>query len=95
LGSIERELGEETGLDVKDAEQGGYLAIFDNQRRVAIAQILRYPHSSPHLARKVRDYLASEHKPELAGIEMIARRSQIDATMPGFAQELARHLLPD
>lgn len=95
LGSIERELAEETGLDVKDAEQGGFLAIFDGQRRVAIAQILRYPLSSAHLARKVRDYLASEHSPELAGVEMISRRAQIDATMPGFAQELARHMLPE
>lgn len=95
LGSIERELAEETGLDVKDAEQGGFLAIFDDQHRVSIAQILRYPFSSAHLARKVRDYLASERDPELAGVEMIARHSQIDATMPGFAQELAQHLLPD
>jgi 8-oxo-dGTP pyrophosphatase MutT (NUDIX family) len=95
LGSIERELAEETGLDVKDAEQGGFLAVFDDQRRVAIAQILRYPQSSSHLAAKVRDFLASERKPELAGIEMIARRAQIDTSMPGFAQELAQHLLPD
>jgi len=94
LGSIERELAEETGLDVKDAEQGGFLAVFDDQRRVAIAQLLRYPHSSAHLARKVRDYLDSEDNPELAGVEMISRRSQIDTTMPGFAQELACHLLP-
>ena len=93
-GSIERELAEETGLGVKDAEQGGLLAIFDDQRRVAIAQLLRYPHSSGHLARKVRDYLACEHNPELAGVEMISRRAHIDASMPGFAQELARHLLP-
>ncbi|MBL8895194.1 MAG: NUDIX hydrolase [Rhizobiales bacterium] len=94
LGSIERELAEETGLDVKDAEQGGFLAIFDDQRRVSIAQILRYPQSSARIARKVRDYLASEHNPELAGVEVISHHSQIDATMPGFAQELARHLLP-
>ncbi len=95
LGSIERELAEETGLEVKNAEQGGLLAIFDDRCRVAIAQILRYPHSSAHLAQKVNAYLASEHKPELAGIEVIARRSQIDTRMPGFAQELALHLLPD
>jgi 8-oxo-dGTP pyrophosphatase MutT (NUDIX family) len=96
LGSIERELAEETGLDARDAQKGGFLAIFDDQRRVAIAQILRFPLSSAHLARKAGDYLAREHKPELAGVEIVARRSQIDAaTMPGFAQELARHLLPD
>lgn len=95
LGSIARELAEETGLDAKDAEQGGFLAIFDDRRRLAIAQLLRFPQSSVHLSEKVRDYLAREHKPELAGVAMIARRSQIDATMPGFAQELALYLLPE
>ena len=94
-GSIARELAEETGLDVKDAEQGGFLAIFDDRRRLALAQILRFPNSSAKLAERVRDYIAREHKPELAGVEMIVRRSQIDASMPGFAQELAQHLLPD
>jgi 8-oxo-dGTP pyrophosphatase MutT (NUDIX family) len=94
-GSIARELAEEAGLDVQEAEQGGFLAIFDDRRRLALAQILRFADSSTRLERRVRDYLAREHKPELAGIEMISRRAQIDGTMPGFAQDLARHLLPD
>jgi 8-oxo-dGTP pyrophosphatase MutT (NUDIX family) len=93
-GSIARELAEETGLDVAQAEPGGFLAIFDDRRRLAIAQLLRYPESSARLAKRVHDYLASEHKPELAGIEIITERAQLNATMPGFAQELARHLLP-
>jgi 8-oxo-dGTP pyrophosphatase MutT (NUDIX family) len=93
-GSIARELAEEAGLDAEEAEEGGFLAIFDDRRRLALAQILRFPQSSARLAERVRDYLASEHKPELAGIEMIKRRAQVEATMPGFAQELARHLLP-
>jgi 8-oxo-dGTP pyrophosphatase MutT (NUDIX family) len=93
-GSIARELAEEAGLDAEEAEEGGFLAIFDDRRRLALAQILRFPQSSARLAERVRDYLASEHKPELAGIEMIKRRAQVDTTMPGFAQELARHLLP-
>ncbi|MBL8908898.1 MAG: NUDIX hydrolase [Rhizobiales bacterium] len=94
-GSIARELAEETGLDVKEAEEGGFLAIFDDRRRLALAQNLRFPLSSAELAQRVRDYLAREDKPELAGVEMIARRSQICADMPGFAQELARHMLPE
>jgi len=93
-GSIARELAEETGLDLREAEPGGFLAIFDDRRRLALAQMLRFPLSSAELARRVRDYLGREDKPELAGIEMIARRSQIDASMPGFAQELACHTLP-
>lgn len=94
-GSIARELAEEAGLDVEEAGQSEFLAIFDDRRRLALAQILRFPETSARLAERVRDYLAREHKPELAGIEMISRREQIDGTMPGFAQELARYLLPD
>jgi len=94
-GSITRELAEETGLDAHEAEQGGYLAIFDDHRRLAIAQLLRFPHSSAYLAQRVRDYIAAERKPELADVMLLARKSQIAASMPGFAQELARHMLPD
>jgi len=94
-GSIARELAEETGLDANEAEQGGYLAIFDDHRRLAIAQLLRFPQSSAHLAQQVRDYIAAERKPELAGVTMLTSRTQIDSSMPGFAQELARCLLQD
>jgi 8-oxo-dGTP pyrophosphatase MutT (NUDIX family) len=94
LGSISRELAEETGLDVREAEDAGFVAVFDDRRRVGIAQVLRFPLTSTQLSRRVRDFLAADPKAELADIQLLTHGSQADATMPEFAQELARHLLP-
>ena len=92
LGSIARELAEETGLDVRDAEDGGLVAIFDEQR-LAIAQILRFQHPGIILEQRINDFLAAEPKPELAGIVRLGSRSEIDGAMPGFARKLAHLLL--
>jgi len=95
LGSISRELAEETGLDVREAEDAGLVAVFDERNRVGIAQRLRFPFTSTELSRRVRDFLAADPKAELADVMLLTRGSQADATMPEFAQELARFLLPD
>lgn len=93
-GSISRELAEETGLDVREAEDTGFVAVFDDRRRVGIAQVLRFPLTSTQLSRQVRDFLDADPKAELADVVMLTHGSQADATMPEFAQELARYLLP-
>jgi 8-oxo-dGTP pyrophosphatase MutT (NUDIX family) len=92
MGSIIRELKEETGLDAAEASDGGLLLVCDGPR-ISIAQILDYDRTAGDLAGEIGVYLASQQEDELAGVEIIASDAQIDARMPGFAARIARHLL--
>ena len=90
MGSITRELEEETGLRAADAQWGDLLAIFD-EHRVSVAQVFRFADTAEALAAKVRRYLHTAHEDELSDIEIITEASRFDATMP-YAVALARHL---
>lgn len=90
MGSITRELEEETGLKAADAERGELLAIFD-EHRVSVAQVFHFAQSAEALAGRIRQYLHSAHEDELSDIEIITATSQFDSTMP-YAVTLARYL---
>jgi 8-oxo-dGTP pyrophosphatase MutT (NUDIX family) len=92
MGSIIRELKEETGLEAADAKDGGLLLLHDGPR-IAIAQIYDFDLDATALAAKANAYLATQHEDELDGVEMIVSHAQIDARMPPFAAELVRHLV--
>jgi 8-oxo-dGTP pyrophosphatase MutT (NUDIX family) len=91
MGSITRELEEETGLEAADAEKGELLAIFD-ERRLSVAQVFRFVDAAEALAARVRQYLRSAHEDELSDIEIIDSSSQFDSTTPPYAIALARYL---
>jgi 8-oxo-dGTP pyrophosphatase MutT (NUDIX family) len=91
MGSITRELEEETGLKAADAETGELLAIFD-ERRLSVAQVFRFADTAEALAAKVRKYLHSAHEDELSDIEIIGSSSQFVTTIPPYAVALARYL---
>ena len=91
-GSMRIELAEETGLDANEAKAGPMLAIFDGQR-LAVARSLEFPHSFATLAQRFAAHAAADAHPELAAIEAIRSRSQIDSRMPGYAQEIVRIFL--
>ncbi len=92
MGSITRELEEETGLKAADAEWGELLAIFDGPR-LSVAQVFRFAMSAEAMAREVRRYLQNGHEDELSDIEIFSRTSQIDSTIPAYAVALARYLI--
>jgi 8-oxo-dGTP pyrophosphatase MutT (NUDIX family) len=92
VGSLTRELEEETGLKASDADKGELLAIFDGQR-LSVAQVFRFAASAEVLADQVRRYLASAHDDELSDIEIIRSTSQIDSAIPPYAVALARYLV--
>jgi 8-oxo-dGTP pyrophosphatase MutT (NUDIX family) len=91
MGSIVRELEEETGLKAADAERGELLAIFD-ERRVSVAQVFRFAYTAAALAARVRQYLRSAHEEELSDIEIIDSSSHCDSAIPPYALALARYL---
>jgi 8-oxo-dGTP pyrophosphatase MutT (NUDIX family) len=90
MGSITRELEEETGLKAADAEWGELLAIFD-EHRMAVSQVFRFADTAEALAAKVRGYLQTVHEDELSDIEIITGNSRFNSTMP-YAVALARYL---
>jgi 8-oxo-dGTP pyrophosphatase MutT (NUDIX family) len=90
MGSITRELEEETGLRAADAKKGELLAIFD-EHRLSVAQVFHFADLAEVLAGKVKQYLRSAHEDELSDIEIITATSRFDATMP-YAIVLARYL---
>ena len=92
MGSIIRELEEETGLKASDAEKGELLAIFEGPR-LSVAQVFRFAARAEALAREVRLYLPSAHEDELSDIEIVSSASQIDSTTPAYALALARYLI--
>jgi 8-oxo-dGTP pyrophosphatase MutT (NUDIX family) len=92
MGSIIRELEEETGLEAADAEAGELLAIFD-ERRLSVAQVFRFADRAEALAAKVRHYLRCAHEDELSDVEVIDSSSQFATTIPPYAVALARYLI--
>ena len=94
LGSIARELEEETGLKALDAAPGEWIAIFD-ELRLCLAKVHRFDLPAEEIAGRASAYLADAEEDELAGVEIIRSRSQIDSRMPGYAAEIVRHFLGD
>jgi 8-oxo-dGTP pyrophosphatase MutT (NUDIX family) len=92
MGSLIRELMEETGLDAADAERGELLAVFDGPR-LSVAQVFRFAQPAEVLAEEVRRYLHDGHEDELSDIEIVRASSQFDSTMPAYAVALARYLV--
>ncbi|WP_119392487.1 NUDIX hydrolase [Taklimakanibacter lacteus] len=92
MGSITRELEEETGLKAEEAERGELLAIFDGPR-LSVAQVFHFASDAAALAQRVRSYLPGAHEDELSDIEVIRSSSQIDSAIPPYAVALARYLI--
>jgi len=90
MGSIIRELEEETGLRARDAEKGELLAIFDDHR-LSVAQVFRFAEHAEALATRIRNYLRTSHEDELSDIEIVTATSKLASTMP-YAIALARYL---
>ena len=96
IGSIAREMAEETGLAVSDAGADPDLLYVPDHPYGAVAQVLRFPWSTQELVARTSGHLAAERDPELAGIAVARTRS--DAGMlglPPYTRAIARHLLPD
>ncbi|MFC7396724.1 NUDIX hydrolase [Chelatococcus sp. GCM10030263] len=94
LGSVTRELAEETGITPDDVTiEEGWTAVFEGAR-VALMRIVRSPLSAAELVGRIERFLASEEQPELAGLKLVRRAADIDtATMPLFLQHYLRHVL--
>jgi len=92
LASMRTELLEETGIDLRDAEEGRLFAVFEGQR-LAVVRTFRAAEDYSTLAARCRAHLESDSSPELDSIEAIRSTSQIDSRMPSYAQVIIQEIL--
>lgn len=92
LGSIARELQEETGLDPASARPLGIHAI-ELERTVIVLQYLGFPMPADEIVSMVAAKVTSERNSELCGIHLIRDHGDFRREMPPFAQAIAGHFL--
>ena len=89
LGSIRRELFEETGLDANVARVEGLWAIFDGQR-ISLSQILKFDKDAEQLAASMRLHIAGQESSELEDVMLLRPQADFPQSMPGYAVQLAQ-----
>lgn len=92
VGSIEKELAEETGLDAAEATVAGMLVAFDGAR-VSVGRIFRFADTAETLVRRMEAHAAQEAEPELGGLVVVRAASDLTDATPGYAHLHARYLL--
>jgi hypothetical protein len=90
IGSIEREMAEETGLEAGEAVVEGMVAVFDGPR-ISLGRVFRFDQTAEQLIARIRANLEQQEHRELA--DVVAVRSSADAAaagpVPGYALAVA------
>lgn len=95
LGSIARELAEETGLSADEASADEVLLAHLDFPSCAIMQVLRFSASTDDLLTRITAHLATFEDPELSAIAVARTRSDdVVLGSPGYTRAIARYLLP-
>jgi 8-oxo-dGTP pyrophosphatase MutT (NUDIX family) len=82
--SVERELKEETGIDIAElTAEPGWTAVLDGPLIVQV-KTLRSPQPANALRARMLAHLASEQKPELSDILIVRGRQDYTPAMPWF-----------
>lgn len=92
VGSIERELLEETGLASEEAEVDGMIAVFDGPR-ISVGRIFRFAEDAATLRDRIIAHNAKEERPEFDDVVVVRTASSLDERTPGYARLAAAHLL--
>ncbi len=87
LGSIFREMAEETGLSAAEARLDETLILVDDHPYFAVVGVLRFPEPAEQLAERVHAFLAADPDPELAGVEVVRPGASLDpAIVPAYTR---------
>lgn len=89
-GSLLRELGEETGLGPADWAVEPNWTIVEEEGRVAFLRGVRLSMSAEEACRRIRGFLSSEARPELAGVEIVSPGGPHDGAIPAFLKTYLR-----
>jgi 8-oxo-dGTP pyrophosphatase MutT (NUDIX family) len=96
VGSLVRELAEETGLNVAAGDlPSGWRVVLEGQR-VACLKIIDWPAPASEIMEAVAEYIARDPNPELSRAHMIRRCADIeDSRMPAFVRFFLQQTLLD
>jgi 8-oxo-dGTP pyrophosphatase MutT (NUDIX family) len=84
LGSVLRELQEETGLDPAEFSVAQDWTVVDGGPRLALMKALRSDRPAEALREEVLRHLACEARPELADVRIVRSPDDFDPAMPDF-----------
>jgi len=85
LGSIVRELAEETGLDAAAARREPCFVVVVDGPLVAVHAVLHFADPAAALVARIEAFLAGEAEPELAGVVAVGPGDRLDGRpMPGY-----------
>ena len=90
VGNMQREVGEETGLDLAVMKSDGGLVAFRTGRFVAVFQKYRSCLCTNALVAKIRQFIATQATPEIDDVVVIAGLSDITEKMPGYMAAYCR-----
>ncbi|WP_148259266.1 GNAT family N-acetyltransferase [Polymorphum gilvum] len=93
LGSIARELAEETGLAAADAHAGALFAVLDGPR-LSVARAFRFDRDADDLRAAMLRHSRASAEQELSDIVILREPADLPrANVPAFARALAGHVL--
>lgn len=92
VGSIEKEMGEETGLSAAEAEVVETLLAFDGPR-ISVGRVYRFAATADALVRRIDDHRAREAEPELDGVVVVRSAADLTDATPGYGHLHARRVL--
>ena len=84
LGSVLRELQEETGLDPAEFSIADDWTVVDGGPRLALMKAIQADRPAEALREEVLRHLASEARPELADMRIVRSPDDFDPAMPDF-----------
>ena len=95
VGSMGRELAEETGLDVRRARPDPDFLFVDHFPFGVAIQVLRFPDPAAAMLARAAAFLAADPDPELSEVLAVATASEARALgVPPYTQIIADRLLP-
>ncbi len=82
--NLQRELREETGLDIEELEAAPGWSVVIDRCYIALLKRLTARHSAEELRSRIMRYLGSEQKPEFVDIRIVREPRDLDERMPNF-----------
>jgi 8-oxo-dGTP pyrophosphatase MutT (NUDIX family) len=87
VGSVSRELFEETGLDIGVCQVGPGWTLVHDGGFVALMKRVRVNESAERLRVNIMDHLANEVQPEFTAVRIVRRPADVDPATPRFFVE--------
>ena len=93
VGSVRRELYEETGLDARRARGGG-MTLHRSGQKCSLACTFRFENGANTLAQQIRASLKAQEEPELEDVVVIRELKEMPVdVMPDWSQSICYHAL--